>query len=141
MVNGIENMELIAFLRTIVSSELTIALVLFTILDWSTGLISSFILKKTNSKVGFEGILRKIGMYLSIVAVAIGSYVFKMDWLVHMFKMFYIANEVISILENLVECGVELPTSLIELFSKEREKYETAMETKKHETDETTTIK
>lgn len=131
MVNGSENMELVLFLRGIVSSELTIALLLFSLLDWVTGLVSSFVLKTTNSKIGMTGILRKIMLYLSIVAIAIASYIFKIEWLVHMFIMFYIANEIISILENLTESGIALPKGLLEIFTNERERFESQISKEK----------
>ena len=124
MVTWTENLELIQFLREILSSELTIALLLFSLLDWLTGLFSSFVLKTTSSKIGMTGILRKILLYLSIVAIAIASYIFRIEWLVHMFKMFFIANEIISILENLTASGINLPQGLLEIFSYERERYE-----------------
>ena len=124
MVTWTENMELMCFLREIVSSELTIALILFSVLDWLTGVFSSIVLKTTSSKIGMNGILRKILLYLSLIAIAIASYIFRIEWLVHMFKMFYIANEVISILENLTASGIKLPQGLLEIFSDERERFE-----------------
>ena len=124
MSNWTENIELVQFLREVVSSELSLALLLFSLLDWATGLFSSFVLKTTNSKIGMVGILRKILLYLSIVAIAIASYIFKIEWLVHMFKMFYISNEIISILENLTASGIALPNGIIEIFSEERDRFE-----------------
>lgn len=117
-------MELIRFLKDILSSDLTFALLMFSLIDWVTGLFSSFVLKTTSSKIGVKGIFKKVLLYLSIIAIGIASYVFRLEWLVHMFKMFFITNEIISILENLTACGINLPKGILEIFWTERERFE-----------------
>lgn len=72
-----------------------------------------------------NGILRKVMMYLSLIAVATVSFAFTdYSYVLDIFVMFYIFNETISILENLVESGVSFPNFILEMFKEERGKYE-----------------
>ena len=100
-------------------------LLMMSILDWMVGIISSIILRTTSSKIGMNGILRKVMMYLSLIAVATVSFAFTdYSYVLDIFVMFYIFNEIISILENLVESGVSFPNFILEMFKEERGKYE-----------------
>lgn len=99
---------------------------LCNVLDWLTGWYKSRKLQKESSKAGFKGILKKLG-YWVIVLVAflmpelfihLGDDILGIDlgFLV-LFGWFTLAtlliNEIRSILENLVECGYNVPAFLI----------------------------
>ena len=102
------------------------AFIIFNIFDWMTGWYKSRRLKTESSVVGLQGILKKLG-YLVIIAVAflvanvfvhMGDDVLHMDLgFLMMVGWFTVAclmvNEVRSILENLVECGCDVPMVLI----------------------------
>lgn len=99
---------------------------LFNILDWLTGWYKARKFKKESSKQGLKGILKKLGYWVIILVAFSVSYVF-----VHMgsdilhldlsFLMMVgwftlaclMVNEARSILENLVECGYNVPAVLI----------------------------
>ena len=97
------------------------------IFDWLSGWYKSRKKKKESSSVGLKGILKKTG-YWMIIAVAflmsnvfvhVGSDVLHMnlDFLM-MVGWFTLAclmvNEARSILENLVECGYNIPAVLVD---------------------------
>lgn len=99
----------------------------FNVLDWLTGWYNSRKKKRESSRIGLKGILKKTG-YWVIIAVAflvsnvfvhLGNDVLHMDLgFLMMVGWFTLAclmvNEARSILENLVECGYDVPAVLIE---------------------------
>ena len=99
---------------------------LCNILDWLTGWCKSRKLGKENSRMGFRGILKKVGYWI-IIAIAflipavfihLGKDVMGIDLgflvLLGWFTLAsLLVNEIRSILENLVECGYHVPEFLI----------------------------
>lgn len=93
-----------------------IVLVAMMALDYITGLTAATINKKLNSNIGFKGLLRK-GLIATVLIVAVlldrllneGTWVFRT-----LVCYFYIANEGLSILENVGKCGVDLPDKLVD---------------------------
>lgn len=109
---------------------LIIALVVFVILDYITGIAKAAICRELSSKAGFHGLLKKVAIF---VLVAIGTV---MDSVIpaanHAIRsaviMFYIANEGLSILENAGEVGLPMPEALrtaLKKLSEPGEKKET----------------
>lgn len=91
-----------------------VVLIGFMVIDYSTGMISSAINKQLNSKVGFKGILRKCTILLVLIMGVLldrllndGTWVFRT-----LISYFYIANEGLSIIENIGKCGVEFPPAM-----------------------------
>jgi len=87
-------------------------LVLFVVLDYVTGLSAAWVEGKLNSNVGLKGIAKKILLFVPVVVgywfdVAMGTEVFR-----SLAIFFYIANEGLSILENLGRVGVPIPAPL-----------------------------
>lgn len=101
-----------------------IALLVFIVLDYISGCLSAAKNKRLSSSVGFKGILKKVGILIAVaVAHVLDVYVIKMSGvLMTMTELFMIANEGLSILENLGEIGVRLPASLISTLEKLRDK-------------------
>jgi len=93
-----------------------IVLVIFMILDYATGLINAYIKCKINSKIGARGIVKKASIFIVlIVAVLLDRLLNSGVWVFRtLVCYFYIANEGISILENLGKCGVPLPSKLLQ---------------------------
>jgi toxin secretion/phage lysis holin len=88
-------------------------LVLFVVMDYITGMIAAWYEKRLNSRVGFRGIAKKI---LLFVPVAVGYWLdvlLGQEILRSLAIFFYIANEGLSITENLGLCGVPVPAQLM----------------------------
>ncbi|WP_078544404.1 phage holin family protein [Litchfieldia alkalitelluris] len=111
-----------AFLVGGFDSLLKILLTL-VIIDYLTGIISASVNKTLSSRIGFKGIAQKVVIF-SLVAVAhlidmvLGYHHFIRDWTI----MFYIANEILSILENAGKVGIPIPPIIkrtIELLRKQ----------------------
>lgn len=100
---------------------------LLNVLDWLTGWYKARKKKEESSKTGLKGILKKIGYWVIILVaflmpqffIGLGRDVLgvKLDFL-ELIGWFTLAclliNEIRSILENLVECGYNVPVFLIQ---------------------------
>ncbi|NEZ47846.1 phage holin family protein [Clostridium niameyense] len=91
-----------------------IVLVGFMLIDYLTGIVASYVKNTLNSKIGFKGILRKCLVLLVLILGVLldrllndGTWVFRT-----LICYFYIANEGISIIENVGKCGVNYPPAL-----------------------------
>lgn len=87
-------------------------LVLFVALDYITGLAAAWYEKKLDSNVGMRGIAKKILLFVPVAVgywldIALGT-----EMLRSLAIFFYIANEGLSILENLSRAGVPIPAPL-----------------------------
>lgn len=102
------------------------AYMFLNIADWLTGWYRSRKKKKESSKVGLKGIVKKLGYWIIIAVAFLMSTAFvhlgkdilgiNLDILM-MIGWFTVAclivNEIRSIIENLVECGYNVPAVLI----------------------------
>lgn len=89
-------------------------LITVIILDFISGIFSSFIKKNINSSINFKGILKKVSYFIVIaISVIIGN-ILKIDTILRNIVIYsLIFNEIISILENCTEIGIKLPKVLI----------------------------
>ena len=91
-----------------------IVLVAFMVLDYATGMMWAYIQKTLNSQIGFRGLIKKC-MILVVLIIAVlldrminsGTAVFRT-----LVCYFYIANEGISLLENVSHLGLPIPDKL-----------------------------
>ena len=89
--------------------------------DYFTGVLSALYLGNLNSKVGFKGILKKIAILMVVaLAVEIGR-VTGMEAVRGLIMGFYIANEGISILENVGRMDVPYLSKLKEILEQLKE--------------------
>lgn len=94
-------------------------LLMLMIFDYSTGLVGAFINKKLNSRVGFVGIAKKVLILLTVaVAVEINKLIPDVA-IREMVIYFYIANEGISILENICKF-IDVPEKMKVYFEQLR---------------------
>ncbi len=98
----------------------------FQVLDYITGFIKSHKLHEQSSRIGLQGILKKVGYWVIVlvafmvpkmlIEVGHDTLGIQLDFLM-LFGWFTLAslavNEARSILENLVECHVDVPEFLI----------------------------
>lgn len=109
------------------------ALLLFILLDYITGVTAAAIKHELSSEVGARGIAKKVG---ELILVGVGNILDKqilqqgaaMRTLV---IFFYVANEGLSILENLRKIGVPIPKPLSEFLKKMKDENNKSEKTKK----------
>ena len=108
----------LSFLQATPAVPILFVLMAFDVL---TGFAAAFLTKKLNSSVSWKGATRKTVVILLVgVGVAIDPLTPQIPE-ASVVAMFYIANELLSILENAVLCGVPLPPVLINAMIKVRE--------------------
>ena len=104
-----------------------IVLIAFMVIDYTTGIIKGWYKKELSSDVGLKGIARKFLIVLVLCVAGLldrrwntGTWVFRT-----LACYFYIANEGISILENVVVLGLPVPeqlkNALIQIKDKNKE--------------------
>jgi len=94
-----------------------ISLVVIMALDYITGILSAIYNKKLNSKIGYKGILKKAS-YLLVIAlgVILDKLLGQTGSVRTLVIYFFVANDGISILENVGEMNIPLPKKLKELL-------------------------
>ena len=119
-------------------------LVLTNILDYLTGIGAAVYRgERVSSETGFHGIAKKVCMWLLVLVGYIVDYIiismgqtmnieFGFECLVAAAVVFWLlANELISILENVADIGVPMPSFLLKAVELVKEKAEYTMQTDK----------
>lgn len=103
---------------------LLIALIVFVITDYITGLASAIVRKELSSSVGFKGLARKVLIFLIVgIANVLDVYVLGANAVLRTAViLFYMANEGLSIIENAGEIGLPIPKKLKEVLAQLRKK-------------------
>ena len=93
------------------------ALIALIVLDYITGIIKAVHNKKLSSEISFDGLMKKITI-LVIVALAniIQSIIGSDTAIREIVIMFYIANEGISILENVAAVSTKMPPKIKDIL-------------------------
>lgn len=88
-------------------------LLIAIVIDYITGIIKAFTLKKLNSKLGFVGLLKKIGVLcLVALSVLIDNITGNTGAVRTLVIYYFVANEGLSIIENLGKSGIPIPKKL-----------------------------
>ena len=98
---------------------LLIALVVFAVVDYITGVMCAINDQKLSSEVGFRGICRKVLIFilvgianiLDVEVIGTGSV------LRTAIIFFYLSNEGVSLLENAAHLGLPVPTKLKDVLA------------------------
>lgn len=98
-------------------------LLVMVIVDYITGVLASGVQGRLRSSVGFRGISKKIFMFLLIAAAhQLDKVLGYVHYFQHTVTFFYIANELLSIMENGIILGVPIPDILKQALFKLKEK-------------------
>ncbi len=103
-------------------------LICFMAIDYITGVINAITNKKLSSTVGFRGLAKKLFIVLMlIVAVMLDRLLNDGEWIFRtLVAYFYIANEGISIVENIAMLGVPVPKKILEILEQLQEQNDSA---------------
>ena len=98
-------------------------LLVMIILDYISGIASAIYNKNLDSKIGLKGILKKF-MYLIIVCVSviIDKIVGNTGVVRTLVIYFFVANDGLSIIENMGKMGIPLPKKLIDTLNQLKNK-------------------
>lgn len=88
-------------------------LIVAIIIDYISGLIKAYNTKTLSSSIGFRGILKKVGILLIVMLSVLVDRVTVDNGGIRTLVIYYfVANEGLSILENLAEAGLPVPKTL-----------------------------
>ena len=88
-------------------------LLLAIVFDYISGIIKAFHTKTLSSKIGFHGILKKVGILLIVMLGVLVDRVTGNTGAVRTLVIYYfVANEGLSLIENIGQCGVPIPASI-----------------------------
>ena len=121
------------------NNKLIQVLVIFIVLDVIFGILGSIKQKKTNSTIGIDGIIRKIGMLFSIAGCVILDKIVEIDLvfflpeqiknyfgsvgIASLFAIIYCLFETLSIFKNMMRCKIPLPKKLKKYIEKLLEEF------------------
>ena len=99
------------------------SLLIVIVIDYITGVMSAIYNKELNSTIGLKGILKKFS-YLIIVSLSVilDRIVGDTGAIRTLVIYFFVANDGISIVENIGKMGVPLPKKLTEVLEQLRNK-------------------
>lgn len=99
------------------------SLLIVIVIDYITGVMSAIYNRKLNSTIGLKGILKKFS-YLIIVSLSVilDRIVGDTGAIRTLIIYFFVANDGISIVENIGKMGVPLPKKLTEVLEQLRNK-------------------
>ena len=107
-----------------------IVLLAVMITDYFTGMAEAYVNHSLNSRIGVVGILKKIGYIVAVAVgvvadylitnalVKIGIEIHTIGYIGLVVTIWFIINELISILENLSEIGTPLPKFLVSIVKR-----------------------
>lgn len=85
-------------------------LVVAVALDYVSGVIKAFVKKELSSKIGVKGLLKKVGVFVVVALSVLLDKVSGSTGAVRTLVIYYfVANEGLSIVENLAETGLPIP--------------------------------
>ena len=120
----------------LINNKLIQVLVVFITLDVIFGILGSIKQHKTNSTIGIDGIIRKIGMIFSIVGCVVLDEIVEINLIgfipeeirnyinlgsfgtASLFAILYSLFEILSIFKNMIRCKIPLPKKLQKLIEK-----------------------
>ena len=95
---------------------LMVALIVFVVADYATGVMCAIVDKKLSSEAGFKGIFRKVMIFILVgMAHILDTQVIGAGSVLRSAVIFfYLSNEGVSLLENAAHLGLPIPEKLKE---------------------------
>ena len=88
-------------------------LIVAIILDYLSGVIKAYVTKELSSKIGFKGLVKKVGVLVIVMLSVLVDQITGSTGAIRTLVIYYfVANEGLSILENLAQAGVPIPNSI-----------------------------
>ena len=87
---------------------------LFTsiVLDYISGMLKAFYLGEVSSRIGYKGLIKKVGILFTIVVANLTDLILGLTIFRSAICMFFVMNELVSVLENIALLGVPIPEFL-----------------------------
>ena len=90
-----------------------ICLLVAIVLDYISGVIKAYVTKQLSSQIGFRGIVKKVSILIIVMLSVLVDRVTGDTGAIRTLVIYYfVANEGLSIIENLGQSGVPIPQSI-----------------------------
>jgi len=90
-----------------------ICLLIAIILDYISGVVKAYVTKQLSSQTGFRGIVKKVAILIIVMLAVLVDRVTGETGAIRTLVIYYfVANEGLSIIENLGQAGVPIPQSI-----------------------------
>ena len=125
-INNVFSVILTTFIYLLGGIDIALqSLLIVIVIDYLTGIASAIYNKELSSKMGFKGIIKKFS-YLLVVAlsVVIDNLLGQSGLIRSLVIYFFVANDGLSIIENMAEMNVKLPQKLIDALEQIKKKGE-----------------
>lgn len=126
LINELISVILTTFVYLVGGFDIAIqSLLIVIVIDYLTGIASAIYNKELSSKIGLKGILKKF-CYLLVVAlsVEIDKLLGQGGLIRTLVIYFFVANDGLSIVENMAEMNIKLPKKLIDALEQIKKKGE-----------------
>ena len=112
--NGIVATLLTTFIYLVGGLDVAmIALLVAIVLDYVSGVIKAYVTKQLSSQIGFKGIVKKTAVLMIVMLAVLVDRVTGDTGAIRTLVIYYfVANEGLSIIENLGQAGVPIPQSI-----------------------------
>ena len=147
------------FLKNLLNAEGFKILIIVIALDTIFGILRAIKEKKINSSIGIDGIIRKVGMVISIFFLSLIDTIVSIDLIgfipesikqilnfgkvgiADLFNILFIIFETLSIFKNMILCKLPIPAKLQEFFEKIMKEFTAELESKNTNVINTTEVK
>lgn len=82
------------------------------VLDYFSGMLKAFYLGEVSSKVGYKGLVKKVGIFFVVIVSQMADLLLGLVIFRSAICLFFSANEMISVLENVGNMGIPIPKFL-----------------------------
>ena len=126
LISNVSSVILTTFIYLVGGFDIAIqSLLIVIVIDYLTGIASAIYNKELSSKIGFKGIIKKFS-YLLVVAlsVVIDNLLGQSGLIRSLVIYFFVANDGLSIIENMAEMNIKLPQKLIDALEQLKKKGE-----------------
>lgn len=125
-INDIVSVIFTTFVYLIGGFDIAIqSLLIVMVVDYLTGIASAIYNKELSSKTGLKGILKKFSYLLVVVLSVIIDNLTGQSGLIRTLVIyFFVANDGLSIIENMAEMNIKLPQKLIDALEQIEKKGE-----------------
>lgn len=90
-----------------------ICLLIAIVIDYLSGIIKAYVTKQLSSQIGLKGILKKVGILCIVALSVIVDRITGETGAIRTLVIYYfVANEGLSIIENIAATGIPIPASL-----------------------------
>lgn len=105
---------------------LLLALLLFVVVDYITGVMCAIVNRRLSSAIGYKGIFKKVSIFILVgVASVLDKHILGNGSVIRAaIIFFYLSNEGISLLENAAHLGLPIPEKLVRVLHQIKEREE-----------------